>query len=70
MALQEACQGNSLKRYIAEVCSVWGDGKDLQLQRGLSFFELRRKSGRALSLQLGTGNRGVRLTISRGDDGR
>ena len=31
MAVQEARQGNSLERYIAEVRSVWGDGKDLEL---------------------------------------
>jgi len=31
MAVQEARQGNSLDRYIAEVRSIWGDGKDPQL---------------------------------------
>jgi hypothetical protein len=31
MALQEARQGNSLERYIAELRSVWGDGRDPQL---------------------------------------
>ncbi len=31
MAIQEAKQGSSLDRYIAEVRSVWGDGKDPQL---------------------------------------
>jgi hypothetical protein len=31
MAVQEAKQGNSFERYIAEIRSVWGDGKDPQL---------------------------------------
>jgi len=31
MAVQEQKASNSLDRYIAEVCSVWGDGKDPQL---------------------------------------
>ena len=31
MAVQEQKGSNSLERYIAEVRSVWGDGKDPQL---------------------------------------
>lgn len=31
MAVQEARLGNSLDRYIAEIRSIWGDGKDPQL---------------------------------------
>ena len=31
MAVQQQKGGNSLERYIAEVRSVWGDGKDPQL---------------------------------------
>lgn len=31
MAVQEIRQGNSLERYIAEVRSLWSDGKDPQL---------------------------------------
>lgn len=31
MAIQEAKSGNSLENYLAEVRSVWGDGKDPQL---------------------------------------
>ena len=31
MAVQEAREGSSLEKYIAEVRSIWGDGKDPQL---------------------------------------
>lgn len=31
MAVEEQKGSNSLERYIAEVRSVWGDGKDPQL---------------------------------------
>lgn len=31
MAISPATEGNSLERYIAEIRSIWGDGKDPQL---------------------------------------